>query len=232
MFLNLLNRLFRGGSQGRVSERSRARELGRAIELQKSGAVGPAEAILRQMLSSLPRDEDVLHLLGSLLIQQQRPAEAAAVLREVIALRPDSAEAHFNLGTACSALGQFEGAARYFVRAAALRPGFAEELLLRLVVFRLLMRAGGDNMSKIAFPMIKGYVGSLGPWFLIFGAFVIVAAGNCVNLTDGLDGLAIVPSMIAVGAFALFAAGFHLGNRNAKAIREHAHRFLETDLLL
>ena len=69
----------------------------------------------------------------------------------------------------------------------------------------LLMRAGGDNMSKIAFPMIKGYAGSLGPWFLIFGAFVIVAAGNCVNLTDGLDGLAIVPSMIAVGAFALFA---------------------------
>ncbi len=33
----------------------------------------------------------------------------------------------------------------------------------------------------------------------------MVAAGNCVNLTDGLDGLAIVPSMIAVGAFALFA---------------------------
>ena len=125
MFLNLLNRLFRSGSQGRMPKRSRARQLARAIELQKSGAVGPAEAILRQMLSSLPRDEDVLHLLGSLLIQQQRPAEAAAVLREVIALRPDSAEAHFNLGTACSALGQFEGAARYFVRAAALRPGFA-----------------------------------------------------------------------------------------------------------
>jgi len=69
----------------------------------------------------------------------------------------------------------------------------------------LLTRVGGDNMSKIALPMIKGYVGALGPWFLVFGAFVIVAAGNCVNLTDGLDGLAIVPSMIAVGAFALFA---------------------------
>jgi phospho-N-acetylmuramoyl-pentapeptide-transferase len=69
----------------------------------------------------------------------------------------------------------------------------------------LLMLVGGEDMSKIALPMIKGYVGSLGPWFLVFGAFVIVAAGNCVNLTDGLDGLAIVPSMIAVGAFALFA---------------------------
>lgn len=125
MFLNLLNRLFRDSTQGRVSERARARELARAIELQISGAVGPAEDVLRQLLLRLPRDEDVLHLLGSLLIQQQRPAEAVAVLREVITLQPDSADAHFNLGTACSALGQFASAARHFVRAAALRPGFA-----------------------------------------------------------------------------------------------------------
>jgi phospho-N-acetylmuramoyl-pentapeptide-transferase len=46
---------------------------------------------------------------------------------------------------------------------------------------------------------------NLGWFFLGFGAFVIVAAGNAVNLTDGLDGLAIVPSMIAAGAFAIIA---------------------------
>ncbi len=33
--------------------------------------------------------------------------------------------------------------------------------------------------------MLKGYIGSLGIFFIAFGAFVIVAAGNCVNLTDG-----------------------------------------------
>jgi phospho-N-acetylmuramoyl-pentapeptide-transferase len=60
-------------------------------------------------------------------------------------------------------------------------------------------------MTKLAIPMVRGYVATLGPLFILFGAFVIVAAGNCVNLTDGLDGLAIVPSMIAVGAFAIFA---------------------------
>ena len=81
----------------------------------------------------------------------------------------------------------------------------AFEFVVAGVACYLLMVVGGDDMSKIALPMIKGYVGALGPWFLVFGAFVIVAAGNCVNLTDGLDGLAIVPSMIAVGAFALFA---------------------------
>jgi phospho-N-acetylmuramoyl-pentapeptide-transferase len=69
----------------------------------------------------------------------------------------------------------------------------------------LLTKVGGDNMTKVALPMVKGYIGAFGPYFIVFGAFVIVAAGNCVNLTDGLDGLAIVPSMIAVGTFAIFA---------------------------
>lgn len=69
----------------------------------------------------------------------------------------------------------------------------------------LLMLVGGEGMTNIAIPLVKGYVGSLGVFFIVFGAFVVVAAGNCVNLTDGLDGLAIVPSMIAVGTFAIFA---------------------------
>ena len=49
------------------------------------------------------------------------------------------------------------------------------------------------------------FVLDLGVFFLAFGAFVIVAAGNAVNLTDGLDGLAIVPVMIAAATFALIA---------------------------
>ena len=41
----------------------------------------------------------------------------------------------------------------------------------------------------------------LGWFFVVFGAFVIVGVGNAVNLTDGLDGLAIVPVMIAAASF-------------------------------
>jgi len=59
--------------------------------------------------------------------------------------------------------------------------------------------------TKLAVPFVNGFVMNLGWFFLGFGAFVIVAAGNAVNLTDGLDGLAIVPSMIAAGAFAIIA---------------------------
>ena len=50
--------------------------------------------------------------------------------------------------------------------------------------------------TSIAFPFFKEFVINLGYFFVLFGAFVIVAAGNAVNLTDGLDGLAIVPVMI------------------------------------
>src|SRR5258708_12110216 len=43
-------------------------------------------------------------------------------------------------------------------------------------------------------------------WLLIsFGGFVMVGAGNAVNLTDGLDGLAIVPVMIAAASFGMIA---------------------------
>jgi phospho-N-acetylmuramoyl-pentapeptide-transferase len=45
----------------------------------------------------------------------------------------------------------------------------------------------------------------LGWFFLIFGSFVIIGAANAVNLTDGLDGLAIGPVIIASGAFVAFS---------------------------
>ncbi len=45
----------------------------------------------------------------------------------------------------------------------------------------------------------------LGPAYYVFAAFVIVGFGNAVNLTDGLDGLAIMPVIIAAGTFALIA---------------------------
>jgi phospho-N-acetylmuramoyl-pentapeptide-transferase len=59
--------------------------------------------------------------------------------------------------------------------------------------------------TKLAVPFVNGFLLDLGWLFLAFGALVIVAAGNAVNLTDGLDGLAIVPSMITAGTFAIIA---------------------------
>ncbi|MGV1756184.1 phospho-N-acetylmuramoyl-pentapeptide-transferase [Rhizobium sp. P44RR-XXIV] len=65
--------------------------------------------------------------------------------------------------------------------------------------------AGSTFGSSIAFPFFKSLLLNLGMFFVFFGAFVIVAAGNAVNLTDGLDGLAIVPVMIAAASFGVIA---------------------------
>jgi phospho-N-acetylmuramoyl-pentapeptide-transferase len=59
--------------------------------------------------------------------------------------------------------------------------------------------------GTVAFPLFKEWVLNLGSFFLIFGVFIIIAAGNAVNLTDGLDGLAIVPVMIAAATFGFIA---------------------------
>jgi phospho-N-acetylmuramoyl-pentapeptide-transferase len=59
--------------------------------------------------------------------------------------------------------------------------------------------------TEITFPFFKDAVINLGWFFILVAAFVIVGAGNAVNLTDGLDGLAIVPVMIAGSTFALIA---------------------------
>jgi len=59
--------------------------------------------------------------------------------------------------------------------------------------------------TSIVLPFFKDLVFNLGVWFVIVGAFIIVGAGNAVNLTDGLDGLAIVPVMIAAATFGLIS---------------------------
>jgi phospho-N-acetylmuramoyl-pentapeptide-transferase len=59
--------------------------------------------------------------------------------------------------------------------------------------------------TSLTFPVFKEAVINLGWFFPVFAAFVIVGAGNAVNLTDGLDGLAIGPVMIAGATFTVFA---------------------------
>jgi len=66
--------------------------------------------------------------------------------------------------------------------------------------------------NTVAVPFFKNALLDLGWFFVPFGALVIVGASNAVNLTDGLDGLAIVPTMIAAGCFAFIA--YMVGNLN------------------
>ncbi len=65
--------------------------------------------------------------------------------------------------------------------------------------------APAELATGLAVPFFKDVLVQLGLFFVPFAILVMVGASNAVNLTDGLDGLAIVPVMIASGCFALIA---------------------------
>ena len=62
-----------------------------------------------------------------------------------------------------------------------------------------------ELLTSVTFPIFKQLFVDMGWFYLAFGAFVIVGAANAVNFTDGLDGLATVPVMIAAAAYGLIA---------------------------
>ena len=59
----------------------------------------------------------------------------------------------------------------------------------------------GEPLTAVALPFLSGWGIQLFAFYVLFTMIVIVGFGNAVNLTDGLDGLAIVPVMIAAGTF-------------------------------
>src|SRR3979411_2607205 len=80
------------------------------------------------------------------------------------------------------------------------------EGLIALAACYALTRLGRAPFSPpLVIPFFKDVVLNLGWFFVLFGAFVMVGAGTAVNLTDGLDGLAIVPVMIAAASFGMIA---------------------------
>ena len=82
----------------------------------------------------------------------------------------------------------------------------AIEFIVAGLAATAIMWLSDPNLSgALTIPFFKDLVIQLGPLFIVFGALVIAGAGNAVNLTDGLDGLAIVPVMIAAATFGLIA---------------------------
>jgi phospho-N-acetylmuramoyl-pentapeptide-transferase len=80
------------------------------------------------------------------------------------------------------------------------------EAIIALVACYALMRLGREPFStSLVIPFFKDVALNFGWFFAVFGAFIIVGAGNAVNLTDGLDGLAIVPVMIAAASFGMIS---------------------------
>jgi|SRR6185312_7321757 len=78
------------------------------------------------------------------------------------------------------------------------------EFLISGVVIFILIR-WFEFSTMLNLPFLKNFSLDLGYFYILFGSLVIVGTANAVNLTDGLDGLAIVPVMISAATLGLFA---------------------------
>jgi len=84
--------------------------------------------------------------------------------------------------------------------------------------------------TALLIPFVKDYMPQLGLFFIVITYFVIVGTSNAVNLTDGLDGLAIVPTIMVAGAFALFA--YVTGNVNFSNYLHIPHIAMTSELVV
>jgi phospho-N-acetylmuramoyl-pentapeptide-transferase len=87
------------------------------------------------------------------------------------------------------------------------------QVLLGTAVGAVLLWLAGQGLynTRLIFPFFKWLIPDLGWWYLPFTAFVLMAWSNAVNLTDGLDGLAI--STFAIAAATLTALTYVIGHR-------------------
>ncbi len=69
----------------------------------------------------------------------------------------------------------------------------------------LYMTANSPIETQLIIPVFKDVAIEMGIFYIVFTYFVIVGSSNAVNLTDGLDGLAILPTVLVAGALAIFA---------------------------
>ena len=86
------------------------------------------------------------------------------------------------------------------------RAKLAAEVVVAAIASILVMHLTRDPLATtLAVPFFKNLLIPFGGFFLAFNVVVMVGSSNAVNLTDGLDGLAIVPAMLAAGSFAIIS---------------------------
>jgi len=77
--------------------------------------------------------------------------------------------------------------------------------ILAALVAALALYVYPDFDSHLNLPFVKSIAPDLGPGYILLVVFIIVGTSNAVNLTDGLDGLAIGPVTVAFGSYLVFA---------------------------
>ncbi|WP_158971729.1 phospho-N-acetylmuramoyl-pentapeptide-transferase [Paraglaciecola sp. L3A3] len=107
---------------------------------------------------------------------------------------------------------------------------FWQSIIAIAVAVYLYSAQQGPAETALLIPFFKDVMPQLGIFFLVSTYFVIVGTSNAVNLTDGLDGLAIVPTVLVAGAFAIFA--YATGNVNFSAYLNIPYISLTSELVI
>ncbi len=81
----------------------------------------------------------------------------------------------------------------------------AQSVIALMAMSWLYLSASTPEQTGLIVPFFKDILIPLGAFYVVLGYFVIVGSSNAVNLTDGLDGLAILPAVMVAGALAVFA---------------------------
>jgi phospho-N-acetylmuramoyl-pentapeptide-transferase len=87
-----------------------------------------------------------------------------------------------------------------------IREKFLAQVAVGLAVGLYLYRFPADGVTtQLSVPFVKDWVPDLGAWYILFAALIVIGASNAVNLTDGLDGLAMGPVIVAALALGVLA---------------------------
>jgi phospho-N-acetylmuramoyl-pentapeptide-transferase len=85
------------------------------------------------------------------------------------------------------------------------RVKFLGQLIIATIAGYCIVHTDTSNIATVlTFPFFKNLHIDLSYFYIVFAIFIIIGTSNAVNLTDGLDGLAIMPTVIAFGTFILF----------------------------
>lgn len=107
---------------------------------------------------------------------------------------------------------------------------FWQSAIALCVAFYLYSSAQQMEETALLVPFFKEVLPQLGIFYIGIVYFVLVGTSNAVNLTDGLDGLAIVPTILVAGAFAIFA--YVTGNVNFSAYLNIPYIPLTSELVI
>jgi predicted TPR repeat methyltransferase len=122
------------------TEKSNAEDMANGLRMHNQRQLARAELFYRKVLRRTPEHFDALHLMGVVEGQNGNFADSVELLSKAVAVKPDNAAAHNNLGNAYGSLDRHEEALASFDRALEINPEYAKALINSGQVLRFMKR--------------------------------------------------------------------------------------------